>query len=286
MRLVILLLIAVNVGVFSWLYFHHEAYRPAPITDAPQFARNVEPLQLLSERNPAQSTPTESHPQRDADRRATPQPTQDIPAIPEDRPPDSQPEATDETVVEVEPEETVAALSPHAGPEQESNVERPDPAPPVPEPDPVRLCHSIGPFPDRQRLTAFLNELTGLDQDPVVRMSRIEQPSGYWVYLPSMPRTEARAIVGELAAKGVQDYFLGRQNFISLGVFNDKRTAEDRVREIAALGYQPRLEPRFLTREVFWLDLEESGADPIAEGQWQVLLGAHDGIRRQPVACQ
>jgi hypothetical protein len=285
MRSVVLLLIAANLGVFGWLYFHHDDYRPASVSGTRQIAANVEPLHLLSERGTAQSAI--SQPRLDDDRRSTPQPGRETSQARDDTPAGQQTEMVGEAGAGLEPGQPPAAvLSPHAASELENDAEVPGVVPPLPEPEPIRICHSIGPFSDRQRLDAFLTELTSLGKAPVIRKSQIEQPSGYWVYLPSMPRSEARAVVGELAAKGVQDYFLGRENVISLGIFSDKRMAERRGREIADLGYRPRVEPRFQTQDVFWLDLEESGTDHIGDDQWQALLGAQDGIRRQPVACQ
>lgn len=291
MRYLVYLLLLANLGVFAWLYTHQDDYRPSqPI--APTLPAGVEPLVLLSERsNPPPEMPTEHVAVAAVEPERTQEPSSEwAPEIP----PGTVPTPVEEPATQT-PDETADIAVPGdaeadtAGPEQDvvtaladdQPTEESAPVAPLP-----RVCQTIGPFVEREQAEAFTARLEALGQSPVQRSAQVEQPSGYWVYLPSMPRSEARRTVDELAAKGVKDYFLGRQNYISLGIFSDKRMAENRVREIGALGYRPQLEPRFVTREVFWLDFEESGPRYISAEQWRDLLEAQPDLRRQSLACE
>ena len=288
MRLVVLLLIAANLGVFGWLYFHREDYRPTPSHDVRQFPENVEPLRLLRERDTA--SVRETVPRRQPQQIAEPAP----PSKPRDAATTEAEEGVAQALVESPGDPTsdddpirtpASALQDFAASSPLSTDDNTlDPA--IQEPELPPVCHSVGPFSDRQSLDAAKERLSALGLGPTIRTSQVEQPSGYWVYLPAMPRAEARLVVEELKAKGVQDYFLGRQNVISLGIFSAKRMAEERVREIARLGYEAILEPRYLTREVFWIDLQESGPERIDDARWRALLGSQEDIRRQAVACE
>lgn len=149
-----------------------------------------------------------------------------------------------------------------------------------------RVCQTIGPFGTRGSAESLLDALQGMNTDAVLRAAQIEQPSGYWVYLPPMPAPDAERIVAELSQKGVKDYFLGRQNFISLGVFSDKGSAEKRFSDIADLGYMPKLEARFLTHEVFWIDMAEPAERSFSEAQWADMLRGEPGVDRRPVSCE
>lgn len=288
MKYLVYVLILANLGVFAWLYTHQDNYRPAqPVATA--LPPPIEPLVLLNERNkllseaPATSAAVSSGPA------PMPEPVQ-VPGLPSVSDP-----ALEDIHAASDPDvSTTAAASAdteaeRTGPAQEHAPDQAD-VQSVPDPEPAaslpRVCQTIGPFAEREQADAFSARLTALGQSAVRRTAETEQPSGYWVYLPSMPRTEARRTIDELAAKGVKDYFLGRQNFISLGIFSDRRMAESRVREITALGYRPQLEPRFVTREVYWLDFEESGPDYISVEQWRGLLEANPELRRQSLACE
>ena len=289
MKPVVLLLIAANLGVFGWLYFHREDYRPVPLTEIRPLPENLEPLRLLRERD------TGSQPEIVAERPlqqpvdATPRPEEagdaeitgaeeSFAQTPAELPVDPAPDA-DSVRPPAPALEDTAASSPLSF---DSDTRGPE----IQQPELAPICHSVGPFPDRQRLNAAMERLSGFDLELTIRTAQVEQPSGYWVYLAAMPRAEARATVRELEAKGVQDYFLGRENVISLGIFSAKRMAEERARAIARLGYEPLLEPRFVTREVFWIDLQESGPERLDDAQWQALLGVQEDVRRQPVACE
>lgn len=280
MKTAALALLLVNLVLFGWLYTHPQQKMDSVIR-MPELPASVEPLVLLRERAKADEAMAETPP---AQAQAQAEPVQESAAqqaIPERA--DIAVEATPATS-----DMPVPAQLPESGPGvPQPGAPAAEPATDEPPPPPAgRVCQTIGPFPDRARAEAFMGELAALGREPSVRAAQIEQPSGYWVYLPSMPRAEVERIIADLAAKGVKDYFIGRQNFISLGVFSDKRSAETRVNEIAALGYSPSLEPRFLTREVFWVDLEEDSSERLDDADWDGLLDSLPDLRRQSVACE
>lgn len=279
MKFLVYLLLLVNLGLFAWLYTHQDSYRPAaPIAAA--FPPSVEPLVLLRERgnvepeSPPNLTAPGARPRADAPSAVDEAPPVADSASPADVPVNQAGQDTGDTEMEPAPDDALTSAG------EQPTIE-PEPPPELP-----RICQTIGPFSAREQADAFMSELAALEKTPVLRTAQIEEPSDYWVYLPTMPRAEARRTVEGLAAKGVKDYFLDRQNFISLGVFSDKRSAESRLHEMVALGYQPRLEPRFLTREVYWVDFEERGPEYISVEQWPNLLNARTDLRRQPVACE
>lgn len=274
MKAVTVALLLANLLLFGWLYSHQQAYRPAVVTETMPFPAPVEPLLLLRERTKT-VLPQSDDASQPAAREQTPEPTVA----------DGAPPTLDSTVTTADGSAPLPIEDDAMEPGTVSATE-PEPSRVPAEITPEKICQTIGPFSSRARVNEFVSEVVALGGEPTVRASQIEQPSGYWVYLPSMPRTEAQRIIDDLSMRGVKDYFLGRQNFISLGVFSDKRSAEMRLREIEALGYAPRLEPRFLTREVFWVDLEEQSAQRIDAAQWDTLFQERADIRRQPVACE
>jgi hypothetical protein len=166
-------------------------------------------------------------------------------------------------------------------------VEEPPSEPGPPEREVVAdRCYSIGPFMAEQDQAAAAASLrrAGLEVKP--RSSDVQEPIGYWVYLPAMPAEESRRVAAALTRQGISDYFIGRQNYISLGAFSAKPAAEERRRQIAALGYEPRLDPRFRTRTGFWLDVLESGASPVPEDFWAEIQARYPEAWRQSLSCE
>lgn len=285
MRYAIYLLLVANLGLFAWLYRTHEQYAPPAGPTVTPLPATVESLRLLRERSadavPPQredrvspatevtqspsplSAPTEGV--------ATPSAEGDAPALGANEPPDdatssAEQESADFTAgVEAALEQTL---------------------PPQPPPAPARICQTIGPFLARRDAERLVSELADVSPQAVIRVSQMQQPDGYWVYLPAMERDAARRTVRELQARGVEDYYLGRQNVISLGLYSDRRTAEVRMREIAAMGYAPKVGERFKDRDMYWVDLEEREPDRVSDERWRALLGPLADIRRQPVSCE
>ncbi len=280
MKVVVLLLCVVNLVVLGWLYTHKDDYQPRYEAQVNQLSPTIEKLLLLNERVvPEQvSSQTEQKPDEVPDPAEVTESLADAP-VEIERP------ATD-VQADMSASEFVESTETQA-PRMDASPDTPEPTtltePPLP---PARHCQTIGPFMTQENMNVLVGELKLLDVEAVQRTVQMQQPSGYWVFLPAMPNADARRIVDELAEKGVEDYFLGRQNFISLGIFSDKRTAESRLRDITELGYDAHLEPRYRTREVYWLDLEEHGQDLISEDRWQALLGKQADVRRQSLACE
>jgi hypothetical protein len=100
-----------------------------------------------------------------------------------------------------------------------------------------------------------------------------------------MPAADARRIVNELDSKGMTDYFIGKQNYISLGIFRRKDQAQVRLERVTALGYEAILDQRYRTRTVHWIDIEEAGQPLLVSSIWQQIQAQHTDIRVQRVSC-
>lgn len=157
---------------------------------------------------------------------------------------------------------------------------------PASEPLPLPRCHTIGPFmAEKTQITvARLLKKAGLDAKQ--RTSDVQEQIGYWVYLPAMTAAEAKRVADRLLEQGVSDYFIGKQNYISLGAFSDKAAAETRRRRITDMGYAPRLDPRFRNRTAYWLDVVEDGTTSLTEERWSEIRETYPEARRQSLSCE
>ena len=155
---------------------------------------------------------------------------------------------------------------------------------PVPMPA-AAACLSIGPFGTPAELRGAMSALTPLVARIQFREVTAQALRGYRVYLPAAGnREEALAAARQLAARGVRDYYVvtagEEENTVSLGLFRDLGNAEKRREELAALGFQPVLEPRTGGGSEWWIDVAaEPGFD------WRTPLPRPEGIQARDVAC-
>lgn len=149
-----------------------------------------------------------------------------------------------------------------------------------------RICQTIGPLRKNADVTDIAKRLEVQGVEARQRSGKVREPTGYWVYLPAMPADDARRIVSELESKGMTDYFIGKQNYISLGIFRRKDQAKVRLEQVTALGYEPVLDRRYRTRTVHWLDIEEAGQPLLASSIWQQIQAQHTDITVQRVSCE
>ncbi|HSH29635.1 MAG TPA: hypothetical protein VK971_06990 [Thiohalobacter sp.] len=290
------ILILANLLLFAWWYPPTDSVQQTP--SVPPLPPGTERLVLLEgqdaralaarEESPAPE-PTE---QATADEAASapvapppPEPLPDLVRAPPEPRPESEPAPAPQPEPAGEPE---AQSAPGPAPVVASPSEpEPEPAPgPEPEPEPVIACLRVGPFADEAAANALGERLAVTGLEPQQRSESVQQPAGYWVYLSARPIDEARAVVEDLSSQGIEDYFIGRQNFISLGVFSDRATAERRREEIEQYGYPPQVEQRFRTTSQYWLDLEAPEPDLPTEAQWNDWLEQHPDASPQPTPCQ
>lgn len=156
----------------------------------------------------------------------------------------------------------------------------------VPVPMPGQpACLSLGPFGTPAELRAAMNALTPLAARIQYRETPATEVRGYRVYLPAAAsREDALAMARQLAARDVRDYYVvtagDQENTVSLGLFSELANAEKRRGEIAALGFQARLEPRTEQAIQWWIDLvAEPGLD------WAAAIGQTRGVEAREADC-
>ncbi|GMQ88720.1 MAG: SPOR domain-containing protein [Gammaproteobacteria bacterium] len=248
MRYLVYILVLFNLAYFAW-HQYSPADKPRDLLPVP-LAPGIEPLVLLSERQSSGSFAAAGKAGEVQQPVATTA-TETVPVI--------------EYVAPARVEEV-----------QDTTASR--------EPEPV--CQTIGPLLDKNDAASISAQLYQQGYQPAVRGGEVREPSGYWVYMPAMPAGEARAIVKDLDVNGMKDYFIGKRNHISLGIFSSKRKAQVRQKRIKTLGYDAVLDQRYRTRTVFWLDIEERGQPLLGSEFWNRVQAQHADIRVQRVSCE
>jgi hypothetical protein len=154
-----------------------------------------------------------------------------------------------------------------------------------PQPQPIEVCQTVGPFKDRTASDPVVTWLEERGREVSVRSGKVNVRIGYWVYLNSMLATEAGRIMQELKNKGVMDYNQNDRNEISLGIYVKQQIAERRQKSIEALGYTPLVKPLYRNRIRYWVDVRETEADMLSAEEWDLHLANTPDSRRESMAC-
>ncbi|HKJ09957.1 MAG TPA: hypothetical protein VKA76_12805 [Gammaproteobacteria bacterium] len=147
-------------------------------------------------------------------------------------------------------------------------------------------CYRIGPLSDAAAAAALSTRLAQQGLNATVDKVRTKQPDGYWVFLPPMSHDEAVGISEDLSSKGIKDYFIGKDNYISLGIFNGPQSAEQRRQQIADMGYAPKVEKHFTTQEQYWLAVKLDAGMTVSGAKWKALLSSVPAVQREPSSCE
>jgi hypothetical protein len=156
-----------------------------------------------------------------------------------------------------------------------------------PQPPPLqRLCMEVGPFLTQADLRRAVNALTPAASRIQFRESRAVIRRGFRVFIPATrDRETALATARQLSARGLRDYYVvtagEQENTISLGLYRDQGNAQRRRQEVAALGFDVRMEPRNEELPQYWIDL-----DVAADYDWRSTMGGYAGVGSREIACQ
>ncbi len=169
----------------------------------------------------------------------------------------------------------------------------PEPAKPVPAeaespllPEVVPVCRTVGPITAPDEAANLRDRLSEQGYPTVLREGEIQVPAGYQIYLPAMPSAQAQEIVRKLEAAGMTDYFVGRHNRISLGIFSSKSKARVRQQAVQSLGYDAALDARYRTRKVYWIDFQDAAGSPEQSADWRQVLAFYPELKAQQVSCE
>jgi len=221
LRLLFVLLIALNIAVGAWLLLGQDDVHGRSATDA-----GVPELHLLSERPPSPST--------------TPTPAATATA------------ATAAASASA-PASPVAAAPASVAP-------KPAPPTPPPSKPNTYTCMALGPFATQTDMRNARAALSSQAARMRQRQEQTTQTTGWWVFLPGGgSRDRALELGRRLAAANVGEYFIVSQgdqsNTISLGLFKDPANARRRREQVVAAGFPAQMSERTETVPEYWLDV-------------------------------
>lgn len=220
LRLLFVLLIALNIAVGAWLLLGQDDAHGRSAADP-----GVPELHLLSER---------------------PLPAASV--------------AEPATSVSTAPAASVAPAASAPSPRVAAAPATPPAPEPAPSRPNTYTCMALGPFATQADMRTARVALTNQAARMRSRQEQTTQTSGWWVYLPGGgSRDKALELGRRLAAANVGDYFVvssgDQPNTVSLGLFKDPANARRRREQVVAAGFPAQMTERTETVPEYWLDV-------------------------------
>ncbi len=151
-------------------------------------------------------------------------------------------------------------------------------------------CPSLGPFESKIRLEEIGQRLAKSGLSAKVRTVTVDSSQKYRVYLPSYEsREKAEDVLRKLRAKKVDSYIMtdsSYMNAISLGIFSTSDSAEGLVSKMLSNGYHAKIVTTTLSKEAYWLDLEQAANAEKADAVLVSLMTEMEGVTRVDSPCK
>jgi hypothetical protein len=152
------------------------------------------------------------------------------------------------------------------------------------------LCTLVGPFSKVLSAEYFVERLTTMELKATVESLEIPGEPGYWVFLPSQGTSkQAFAVLRELQAKGIDSFVIPKgdqENGISIGMFNQKALAEQRLEEMKKKGYATEMTEIVRSVKETWVVLPPGQANQLSAETWQQMMyDEEDNLERRQNFC-
>ena len=158
-------------------------------------------------------------------------------------------------------------------PDKKSNSKKEDS---IEQISPSRSCYSLGPILGDDNLKKLEQKFKQNNIITKLKSITDKEPKSYWVYFPPEKSLEdAKAVVNQLRIAEVDDYFIVRKgehtHAISMGLYNSYSRAKYRLRKLKKLGFNAKVETRYLDVTRHWLDFQEISTNPLEDNVWNKL---------------
>lgn len=151
-----------------------------------------------------------------------------------------------------------------------------------------RICFAIGPVRDHAQAVDISDRYAARQVNIELETSLDKHYLGYMVYVDGhASRADAKMTASALSAHGIRDHIIinpeGRLHLLSLGLFGNRRNAEQLRAQIERHGFTAKIEQRFREQTVYFVFGEWTGRGGLPE-----LLDGRDlaeGVVRFPTPC-
>lgn len=153
----------------------------------------------------------------------------------------------------------------------------------------VPMCTYVGPFRALLPAEYFVEHLSALEV--LAEVQRVEVPStpSFWVHQePQSSRKAALRRLHELQAKNIDSYVIPKgdlENGVSFGLYNKLESAERRLKNIQAKGYEAQIRRVDRTFEEVWVSLGVDEAEKVGQELWFELMNREDGLEKRQNFC-
>jgi preprotein translocase subunit YajC len=154
----------------------------------------------------------------------------------------------------------------------------------------VMRCGMVGYVKTRIAAEEILVKLRAFGLAPEIQTKIRKEQTGYWALIP--PRKTRQAAIEmtkKLQRSGVTDVWRFTSgelaHAVSLGLFRDMERASIRKREIEALGFGAKVQPRYRETTEYWVSYRAKGLSPLTTKDENQLSNDYPGLVLSYGAC-
>ncbi len=156
--------------------------------------------------------------------------------------------------------------------------------------EPATQCGDVGYFDKRSQAELLSVKMLAQGVKTEIASEQSNEQAGYWVLIPpQQDREDAVEIAKQLDAAGVADIWRFTSgelaHAISLGLFRDEERAIARRDQIAGMGFNTEVRPRYREKTQYWLSYKYTGEAPLSDDFWREVDREFTDLQRNEKPC-
>lgn len=151
------------------------------------------------------------------------------------------------------------------------------------------VCRWVGPFTSQQSAQVFIDRVAALDVLSALETENLASGESFWVFLPrESSRAAAQRTLTQLQSRNIESYIIPDgelENAISLGVFRKLSSAQARLEQMVAQGYEPLLESVARDSKQYWVSVAEREFQKVDQNAWNRITKEQFKLQERQKFC-
>jgi len=154
-----------------------------------------------------------------------------------------------------------------------------------------KFCYVIGPIKKKSSIERLSRHIGSMGLDIIKVRKTVDKVPSHWIYLSGYKsENDANHAISKLASKSIKDTQLIKRSasniLISVGLFSTKAGADERLKQLQDAGFAPQTSMVTANKSLYWMDLKYKDFEMINDSILNGMAKGISGAKVQQNSCE
>lgn len=154
----------------------------------------------------------------------------------------------------------------------------------------AKYCYVIGPIKKKASIERVSRHIRSMGLDIIKIRKTIDKVPSHWIYLSGYKsENDANRDIRKLASNGVKDTQIIKRSatnvIISVGLFSTKSGADERLKKLQESGFAPQTSMVTANKSLYWIDLKYKDGELVNKAILESIVKGVSGVKVNEAEC-